>query len=119
MTGEHLHTLQHALGVDQYGRGEHYRNRFVTGPGSNDFQICVELCDLGLMMDHGPQRIAAGDHCFTVTEEGKKAMSENSPNPPKVSRSKQRYLDYLSADTDFSFGEWLKFGLYKRTEQPI
>ncbi|MHB0986236.1 MAG: hypothetical protein ACYC05_11690 [Sulfuricella sp.] len=32
-----LHILQHSLGLDKYGDGNQYRNHFVTGPGSTDF----------------------------------------------------------------------------------
>lgn len=103
-----LHILQHSLGVDKYGLGNQYRNRFVTGPGSTDFPKCVELFELGLMRNHGPQSIAGGDYLFTVTEEGKIAMHMNSPEPPKLSRSKQRYQQFLHADSGLSFKDWLK-----------
>lgn len=42
---EHMHILQHALGLDQYGRGREYRNHFCTGPGSVDFLPCRALGD--------------------------------------------------------------------------
>lgn len=34
----------------------------------------------------------------------------------KPSKSKQRYMQYLDADSSLSFGEWLKAGYYKRNE---
>lgn len=109
MNPELLHILQHSLGVDKYGRGNQYRNRFVTGPETTDFPKCIELVGLELMKDHGPQSIAAGDHCFTVTEKGKVAMHMNSPEPPKLSKSQVRYRRFLNADSGLSFKEWLKY----------
>jgi hypothetical protein len=44
-----LHILQHSLGLDEYGRGTFYRNRFVTGEGSTDHPLCMELVALGYM----------------------------------------------------------------------
>ncbi|WP_245457998.1 hypothetical protein [Mesorhizobium sp. M6A.T.Cr.TU.016.01.1.1] len=50
-----------------------------------------------------------GADFFRVTPAGKKAAIENSPPPPKLSRSKQRYADYLESDYDVPFGDWLKW----------
>ena len=110
MTPAQLHILQHSLGVDQYGRGRQYRNHFVTGPGTTDFPACRALVDMGFMEDHGSQSGFDGDHLFWVTEVGRKAMLAESPAPPKVSRSKQRYQQYLNvADCFESFGHYLKY----------
>jgi len=103
-----LHILQHSLGADRYGRGTQYRNRFVTGPGSDDFAKCNELTQLGFMFDHGPQPMTGGMHCFTVTETGKSEMREHSPQPPKLSRSQQRYQQFLEGGGFMKFGEWLR-----------
>jgi hypothetical protein len=85
-----------------------YRNHFVTGQGTSDWPNCNELVAMDLMWDNGPQSLAGGMHCFTVTEKGKNAMLFNSPNPPKVSRSRQRYLSWLRSDCGMTFGEWLR-----------
>lgn len=108
MRSDLLHILQHSLGVDQYGRGTQYRNRFITGPGSTDFPKCQELVELGLMKDHGPHPLCREDHLFTVTDEGKTAMHMNSPAAPKLSASQQRYQRFLDADSGMSFEDWLK-----------
>lgn len=108
MNPELLHILQHSLGLDQYGKGSFYRNRFITGPGSTDFPLCSELVRLGFMQDHGAQSLAGGDHHFSVTESGKDAVHRLSPAPPKLSRSKQRYQAFLNADGGMRFGDWLK-----------
>lgn len=108
MKPELLHILQHSLGVDQYGQGQQYRNHFVTGNDSDDFPLCAELVRRGLMDYHGPRQIVGGMRLFTVNEAGRKAMAECSPKPPKISRGRQRYHDFLRADCGMKFIEWLK-----------
>lgn len=115
-----LHVLQHSLGCDQYGRSPtplreegdgchgYYRNRYVTDPNGADGLLCQHLVASGHMIDHGPQAIAGGMHCYAVTVEGVRAMKAASPEPPKVSRSKARYRAFRSEDPSMSFGEWLK-----------
>lgn len=109
MTPQHLHILQHSLGLDQYGRGTMYRDHFVTGEGSVDHPACVELTALGFMTRRAAVQMYGGDDIFRVTEAGKLAAIENSPPPPKLSRSKQRYADWIEADSCLSFGDWLKW----------
>lgn len=108
MTPKQLHILQHALGCDQYGRGNHYRNYYVTGPGSDNFTDCRELVESGLMQDRGANSIAGGDNVFQVTQAGKEAIIRESQPVPQVSRSRARYHEWLSADCGMRFGEWLK-----------
>lgn len=48
-----LQILQHSLGLNQYGQGQHERNHFVTGPESQDFLDCGSLVVAGFMVDHG------------------------------------------------------------------
>lgn len=103
-----LSILQHALGVDQYGRGAQYRRHLVTGPGSVDFDTCVDLVGRGLMERREGSALTGGDDCFLVTSAGRTWMAENSPAPPKLTRSQQRYQDYLDADSGLRFGEWLR-----------
>jgi hypothetical protein len=43
-----------------------------------------------------------------MTEEGKLYVRENSPTPPKVSRSAARYRRWLRSDADMPFGDWLR-----------
>ena len=47
ITPAQLEILQHALGVDQYGRGEMYRNHFCAG--GDDEATCRELVEMGYM----------------------------------------------------------------------
>jgi len=104
MTPEQLHILQHSLGLDQYSQGSMYRNRYVCDPNP---EICA-LVNLGWMGDNGSIEMFGGMHCYYVTDEGKAAMFAATPKPPKISRSRERYLRFLRADSGMNFGEWLK-----------
>jgi hypothetical protein len=110
MEGRDLEILQHSLGLDEYGHGRPYRNHFVTGPGSKDFEACCSLTGRGLMEDHGMSPLYGGDHCFTVTDAGRGYVREHSPKPPKLTRSQRRYLAFLDADSGLTFAEWLGIG---------
>ena len=105
-----LHILQHALGLDDYGRGESYRNHFVAGEGHHDWVALLEHVAAGRMTQHSPREIFGGSHCFTVTESGREYVRANSPRPPKLTRAQRRYRQWLKiADvTGQSFGEWLR-----------
>lgn len=103
-----LHILQHSLGVDQYGRGRQYRNHFVTGEGSTDHPFCMALAEKGLMTRRPGSELTGADDLFLVTDSGRRWMQENSPVPPKLTRSQQRYRDYIEVDSSLSFGEWIK-----------
>lgn len=112
MTPSQLQILQHALGVDEYGRTTkgftpYTRNFFCAGEG--DEPTCRELVALGFMVQHQRRADLPYFNC-SVTEAGKKAMHAASPAPPKLSRSQKRYRNWLDADCDMSFGEWMKAG---------
>jgi hypothetical protein len=108
VTKEQLHDMQHALGLDDYGQGTWYRNHFVAGPECDGWEGLCALVELGLMKRHEPRPLFGGDYCFVVTEEGKRYVRENSPQPPKLSRSAARYRRWLRSGADMSFGDWLK-----------
>lgn len=112
MNAELLHILQHSLGLDQYGQGTRYRNRFCTGPESKDFANCRTLADQGLMIDHGPHELFGGMHIFSVTQEGEHYIAQRSPKPPKLSKSKQRYQRFLEYGDSFdSFRDFLSWDM--------
>ena len=101
LTSEQLHILQHSLGVDQYGQGEMYRNRFRAG--GKDVAKCQELTKLGYMVERPP---VFNDPWWSVTEEGIKAVLEQSPKPqPKGKRWKclAPWRDPKSSESD---GYW-------------
>jgi hypothetical protein len=108
-----LEILQHALGRNEFGqrkRGltEDYRNHFCTSEGGADWNICEEAVRAGLMTKHAPSAISGGDWIFCVTPNGKAHVDHASPKPPKVSRSRARYLAWLNADTGLPFSEWIR-----------
>lgn len=109
-----LDVVRHALGLDRYGQRAPYRNRFVTGPGSQDFETCSELARRGLMIDHGPHVLCGGSHCFSVTPLGQAWAEARREAEPKLTRSQRRYRAFLDADTGLTFGEWL--GISRRRE---
>ena len=116
-----LHILQHALGRDEYGRrprgrDDDYRNHYCIGPRCDGFDLCRSAVEQGLMREHAPREISGGDHIFVVTLGGEAYIKEHSPTPPKVSRSRARYLRWLAEDSSLRFGEWLKRGGGKRAE---
>jgi hypothetical protein len=104
MSDEQLQILQHALGVDEYGQGEMYRNHFCAG--ASDEPNCRELVALGYAEQF--ERSYLPYFNVVVTEAGKHAMREASPKPPKLSRGQKRYREFLHADTGRPFIEWLR-----------
>jgi hypothetical protein len=108
---EHLHILQHSLGLDEYGQGRQYRNHFVTGPGSKDWDACRALTDAGLMTENkGHALLPVGDSVFYVTPAGIDFVATNSPKPPKVSRNRRRYaafMDLTDCCPDLTFKQFL------------
>lgn len=105
MNARQLEILQHALGVDEFGQGKHYRNHFCAG--GSDEVICRELVALGYMATF--TRSYLPYYNCSVTDAGKAAMVAESPKPPKLTRGQIRYREFLDADTGESFREWLKW----------
>jgi hypothetical protein len=110
MTKAQLQILQHSLGVDEYGRtpkgfAPYTRNHFCAG--GTDEGICRELVAMGYMQQFPTTETLPYFNC-SVTEAGKKAMRDESPSPPKLSRSQKRYQEFLGADSGESFIQWLK-----------
>lgn len=106
LTPPQLQILQHALGVDQYGQGRQYRDHFAAG--GEDVQICQELIALGYMRQVATTAVFQDFNC-RVTDEGKAAMLRESPKSPVLTRSQQRYRDFLAADSGVSFGTWMRW----------
>lgn len=105
-----LHILQHALGLDQHGQGKSYRNHFITGPGSTDYDACIALANSGLMKHHAGNPLSGGDDVFTVTDAGRQHVRDTSPKPPKLTRGQRRYRAFLAADSGLTFNQWLRYG---------
>ncbi len=108
---QRLHILQHSLGLDQFGQGDQYRNRFVTGEGSDDYGDCMDLVAGGLMVRRDGRRLPFGEmDLFHVTDAGKAFVAEHSPHPPKITSSQKRYQAWLDGPAD-----WMSFGDFLRT----
>lgn len=107
---EALGILQHALGLDAYGRGESYRDHFVAGAGSRDYDTCLWLVNAGLMQRRdGATLPFGGDDLFHVTDAGRAFVAEHSPPPPKLSAGQRRYREWLDGPADWmDFGDWLR-----------
>ncbi len=105
MEARQLEILQHALGLDQYGLGNPYRNHFCAG--GKDEDVCRELVALGYMDLRPTTDVFPYLNC-SVTEAGKLAVREQSPKPPRLSRSQRNYRAFCQAYGGMSFREWLK-----------
>lgn len=131
---ELLHVLQHALGLDEFGRPSRgyrpspdddfpgcYRNHFVTGPGSKDWYRCQYLVAQGFMVNHGGREIYGKDSCcFSVTQAGFDAVKAQIPKPPKRTRGQIRWAAFRSlreVAPDLTFPEFLRCPLRERMER--
>ena len=111
MTKEQIQIIQHSMGCDQYGRGGGHRNYFITDSTRGDGLICESLCEAGFMERTGsPSEITGGGQPYRVTAKGYWEMLEQSPKPPKLTRSQKRYQQWLdsgAADCGRSFADWI------------
>ncbi len=112
ISSKQLQILQHSTGCDKYGKRHGERNHFVTDENSDDGRDCLALVAIGLMTNDGPRGLCGGMSVFHVTRSGREAIQRQSPSPPpqpKLTRAKQRYLDFIRADSGLSFREWMGF----------
>ncbi|KWV17183.1 hypothetical protein ATB53_00450 [Xanthomonas translucens] len=65
--------LRHALGTSDNGKRQSYRNHFVTGEGSTDHPLCMQLVAMGFMARRNGNELTGGDDLFTVTDAGRAA----------------------------------------------
>lgn len=100
-TAKQLEILQHSLGVDQYGQSRQYRNYFFTDEGCSDHSHCMANVQAGLMTHRTGNALSGGSDIFYVTQIGIDFVAKNSPKPPKISKSKQRYDRYLEYGDGF------------------
>lgn len=105
-----LEVLQHALGVDRFGRGSMYRDHFVAGPGHSDFDTCLAATERGLMQRYENKHVIGGN-VFVVTDQGRQFVLARSPKPDRKQKARDRYSRYLDlADVlpDLTFGDFLR-----------
>jgi len=100
-----LQILHHSLGLDEFGRGEMYRNRFVSGPGHYDQPVIDQLVAEGLMAKSDlvhPSLLGPGGLLFYVTEAGIAWVQANSPKPPRRTKAQERYRRYVEFGDSFN-----------------
>jgi hypothetical protein len=118
MTPQQLEILQHALGVDEYGRSPRgfsdFTRNYICADGEDE-QTCRELVAIGLMAQRRTTESFPYFNCV-VTDEGIAAMRKESPQAPKISRARQRYLDFL--DWADAYGGTFRDYLRWRKETP-
>lgn len=68
LTPKQIELARHALGLSRT-RHTSYRNHFVTGPGSSDYDDWVMMADDGYAVRR-PYPLAAGDFLFNLTKKG-------------------------------------------------
>lgn len=102
-----LQILQHTLGRDDFGRHKTDRNHFASG--KSDLDACNALVAMGFMTCGGQRPEIFGDLTFFyATDAGREAVTEQSPKPPKLTRSQRRYEEFLRQDCgSLNFREWL------------
>jgi|GEM_PF-2797792 len=101
ITQEEVDILKHALSTGRYLASD---------------RRGLALAQRGFLRDYGPQRLANGDHYFTITMAGRVALQEHQaamPKPKPLTRSQQRYRDWLRYGFG-TFGEWIRRGGEKR-----
>ena len=106
LSQKQLEILQHALGLDRYGQGSSTRNFFCSG--ADDEPTCRALVEAGYMVQHKTTALFPYFN-VSVTAEGRSAVIEQSPKPPKRTKSQQRYQRFLDHDSGLSFREWLVY----------
>lgn len=83
MTPEQIELARHALGLDGR-RKQSFRNHFVTGPYSSDYQLWVDAANAGDAKMRESGLLPKGDACFWLTEQGaKKALAEGESLCPE------------------------------------
>lgn len=92
------------------------RHASRTGRYVSNEPLCINLGERGLLYDHGPQRLAGGDHYLVMTGAGRVALNEwqsSQPKPPKPKRRAssafQAWRAYLDATYNrMAFPQFLK-----------
>lgn len=91
MTNDQKNLARHALGLPNK-RHQSYRNRFVTGTGSDDWGAWDDMVAKGFAWRRKGSPLTGGDDLFRLTREGataalipgEKLCPEDFPNTPQV-----------------------------------
>ena len=79
MTPKQRDIMKHALGAGRGAPG--WRNHFVTGPGSDDYDDCEALVAAGLMAKRSGGPLSGGDPVYRVTDAGQDALVGRPKTP--------------------------------------
>ena len=60
---------RHALGLPNR-RKQSYRNSFITGPGSIDYDAWMAMVGMRAAVQHAGSPLTGGDPCFVLTRGG-------------------------------------------------
>lgn len=71
MTPEQRDLARHALGLTHQARS--YRNHFVTGPGTSDHPVWMQMVEDGLAWRRPGSELTGGDDLFGMTLTGARA----------------------------------------------
>ena len=77
LTAKQRDVIRHALGFNGRSK-ESYRNHFVTGPGSDDYDAWMDLVSKGLAHRSAGTEISGGDDVFWVTRETALSVREKN-----------------------------------------
>jgi hypothetical protein len=99
--------LRHALGL-RTASGRPYRNRFVTGPGSDDYADCMALVAAGLMTRRPGNKLTGGDDVFTVTEFGMRFARIPEKEVWQRLEAAKRRLAEAQAEHEAAMAAWEK-----------
>ena len=88
MTPKQRDIMKHALGADRGAPG--WRNHFVTGPGSDDYDDCEALVAAGLMAKRSGGPLSGGDPVYRVTDAGQDALV-GRPKTPNVGANRTAF----------------------------
>jgi hypothetical protein len=106
---EHYNLLHHALGIKDPDQVHSFRNYFAASNRHHDLQGLLELCGEGLMVEgNTPSFCHDEQRTFYVTENGRLLAFNTRPKPPKLTKGQKRYKLFLSMDSEYTFGDWLK-----------
>jgi hypothetical protein len=79
MTPRQRDIMKHALGAGKGRPG--WRNYFVTGPGSDDYDDCEALVAAGMMTKRSAGPLSGGDPVYRVTDAGQDALVGRPKTP--------------------------------------
>ena len=105
-TQAQISLLWHTLGLRPECRDSRhvYRNRFLAGQGHDDMPDLDALVALGLMGHRKPPAFCDQEEIlYFATKEGEAVAVSSMPPLPKLTR----YEQFLNADIDCTFAEWL------------